>query len=163
MTRGGREMGVEGRGRLKWKALVQPSSVGIRAGSRNRQGVETPRPLVSAQKCDQNTKKLPKTPRDGAVQERVRRKHDKVVQEIRSGETTPSGPPGTVLQVEAGKGGGTRNGKGRTEPRREYPHGTTGSLTMSRSKKGGNQTEDEAVEIGLRCGDAGANRELGIM
>ena len=37
----------------------------------------------------------------------------------------------------------------------------TGTLAMSRSEKGGNQTGEEADKMGSRCGAAGAYRGLG--
>ena len=51
------------------------SSVGKRAGTGIYQEVETPRPLVSAQKVTRKTKTPQEKPRDGAEQERARRKH----------------------------------------------------------------------------------------
>ena len=48
-----------------------------------------------------------------------------------------SGPAGTLLQVEAGRGGSDLgNGRGRTEPIRENPQGLTGMLETSREAKG---------------------------
>ena len=41
----------------------------------NFQGVETPRPLVSMQKGAQKKTNYQKIPRDGAEQEKVKRKH----------------------------------------------------------------------------------------
>ena len=83
----------------------------------NCQGVETPRPLVSAKKGAQQRKKHQKTPRDGAAQEQVRRKHAGGGQEARDWKhDPPSGPAGTGPAVEAGRGGGggsLRDGGGR--------------------------------------------------
>ena len=53
-----------------------PSSVGMEAGAGNYQGVETPWPLYRAQKGANNNTNHQNTPRDGAEQERSRRKHD---------------------------------------------------------------------------------------
>ena len=64
-------------------ALACPSSAGTRAGAGNRQVLETPWPLVSAQKGAQKKTSHQKTPRYGAAQERVRKKHDGGGQESR--------------------------------------------------------------------------------
>ena len=53
------------------------------AGAGDRQGVETPWLLVSAQKGAQNKTNHRKTPRDGEAQEQVRRKHNGGVKEVR--------------------------------------------------------------------------------
>ena len=57
-------------------APARPSSVEIRAGAGNYQGVETPRPLVSAQKGTHKTTNYQKIPIDRVAQEWVKRKHD---------------------------------------------------------------------------------------
>ena len=69
------------------------------------QGVDTPRLLVSAQKGTHKMTNYHKTPRDGAAQERVKRKHDGGGQEARnSRHDPPSGPSGTGPQVEDSRG-----------------------------------------------------------
>ena len=82
----------------------RPSSAGARAGVGNCQGVETPRPLVSAQKGVRKTKKTEYTKRrggTGAGEEEAwwRRKG---CQEMET--QLPPGPAGTRPQVEAGRG-----------------------------------------------------------
>ena len=76
-----------------------------RAG--NFQGVETPRPLVSAQKGAQKTKKHLKTPGYRAEQEQVRRKHDGGGQEARDWRHDPPRDrqgPGRRLRLAGGGG-----------------------------------------------------------
>ena len=63
----------------------------MRAGSVDFQGVETPRPIKTAQKGVEEDDNSQKTSRDGAAQDRVKKKHDGGGQETRTGGTTPNG------------------------------------------------------------------------
>ena len=80
-------------------------------------------------------------------------------------DTRPSsGLAGTGKKVKNGRGGRgvvLGNGGGSMEPRREKPQGLTGMLATSREAKGKKKTREEAVEMGTRRGDAGAERDLG--
>ena len=67
----------------------RPRSAGTRAGAGDCQRVETPRPLVSAQKGAQKTTNYQKKPRDGVAQERGRRKHGGGGQEDRNWRHDP--------------------------------------------------------------------------
>ena len=55
---------------------ARPSGVGIRARSNDRQGVEMPWTLSSAQNVAKKNKTHQKTPISGVAQERVMRTHD---------------------------------------------------------------------------------------
>ena len=104
---------------------ARPISAGARDGEGNCQGVETPRTLVGARKVSHKTTNNQKTPIDGAAQERVKRKHDRGVQEDRNWRHDPPQDrqgPGRRSRL-AGERSGSRNGGGRTEHRRANPQG----------------------------------------
>ena len=99
----------------------------------------TPRPLFSAQKGAQKTTKYQKIPRDGAAQERFRRKHDRGGHEAKTGGTTPLGIVRDRATGQVRQGGriGQRDGGGRTDTKGDNPQGLTGTLATSREAKGG--------------------------
>ena len=62
-------------------------------------------PLISAQKVAQKMTNYQKTPRDGAAQEQVKRKHGGGGHEARNWRhDPPSGPAGNRPQVNIGRG-----------------------------------------------------------
>ena len=103
------------------------------------QGVDTPRLLVNAQKGTHKMTNYHKTPRDGAAQVRVKRKHDGGGQEARNSRHDPPRDrlgTGRRLRTEGGRSGSI-NGGGSMEPRRANPQGLTETLETSTSAKGG--------------------------
>ena len=88
-------------------------SVGEGAGSGDSQGVNTPWTLTSAQKGAQNKTNHQNTPRDGAAQERVMRKHYIGGQETRDWRhDTHQEQQGTgIRSIPAGRGRGLRLSK----------------------------------------------------
>ena len=110
--------------------LARPSSAGTRARAGDCQGVETPRTLVGAQKGAHKTIKYQKTPRDWAAQERVKTNRGGGGQEARNWRHNPPWDRqgmGRWSRLTGGRSG-SRNGGGRTEPRRANPQGLTGTL-----------------------------------
>ena len=155
--------GEGGGGRMAWTAPARPSSAGTRARAGDFHGVETPRPLVSAQKIAQKTTNYQKKPRDRAAQERVRRKHVRWGQEDRNWRhDSPRDRQGLGRRLRpAGGGAGSRNGGRRTEPRRTNPQGLTGTSPRRGQKKWDERTGEEAAETVSRRGAAVTDRDLG--
>ena len=93
-------------------------------GVGDRQGVDTPWTLVSAQKGAQNKTNHRYTPRDGEAQERVRRKHNGGVNEARYWRLDPPQyQKGTGFRPRPENGGWFKEMmKELTETRREHPH-----------------------------------------
>ena len=82
--------------------------MGNRAGSGDCQVLETPRPLVSAQKISQQMTKHNNIPIDRDTQERMRRKYDGGGKEVRDWRHDPHWErqvPGLRLSTEGGVGG----------------------------------------------------------
>ena len=125
--------------------------------------METPRPLVSAQKGAHKTTNFQKTPRDGESQDWVKRKNGGGEQEtsnLRHDPPLDRQGTGRRSRLEGGRSG-SRNGRGRTEPRRENLQGLTGTLTTSSVSKGGQPDRVRGRKTGLQCKAEGANRDLG--
>ena len=121
-------------------------------------------PLVNAQKGAQKTTQYQKKPRDGAEQERARRKHcggGKETRNWRHNSPRDRQGPGRWSRL-AGGSSGSRNVGRRTEPRQDNPQGLTVTPPCQGQRKGGDHTGEEAVDTGLRRGDADAGRGLGI-
>ena len=129
------------------------------------QGVETPRPLVSAQKGARKTTNYHNKPRDGAAQEQARRKHDRRGQEFKNWRHESSREQqGTSRRPRPSRGGcGSRNCGRRKEPIRAKPQGLTGVLESRQwQRKGDDRMGDKAAETGSWYGAVGADRDLGI-
>ena len=133
----------------------RPSSAGTRAREGDFQGVETPRPLVSAQKGAQTKKNHQKTSIDGAEKYQVSINHGEGVQEIRTGYKPPLRTDRDWV-VGRGRQGGSMNGIIITEPRKGFPQGSTGTLATSRAEEGGRSCRGKGVRNrvaawGCRC------------
>ena len=125
----------------------RPSSAGARAGVGNCQGVETPRPLVSAQKGAQKTTNYQKTPRDWESQERLKRKNGGGRQEARNWRQDPPRDrqrPGCRL-IPEGKGSGLSKCRGMDRTKKGVPTGVNRDVSGVEGGNGG-QTD------GGRCG-----------
>ena len=113
--------------------------MGERAGAGYYQGVDTSRPLISTQKVTQKTKKQHNKPRYISAQDWVSMKHGGVGKEVRYCIHAPCWyrqRPGCRSRPDGG-GGGSRNGRVRTEPRKDYPKVFTVTIEIMRSEKGG--------------------------
>ena len=98
-----------------------------------------PRPLVSAQKSAQKTKKYQNRPRDGAAKEWVKSNHAGGGKETRNWRHDPPWyrQVPECMSRTAGGTSGLRNGGGRAASRRENPQGLPGMLSTLRAEKGG--------------------------